>query len=207
MKVKVNLLPESYRRARRRHVRYRAGVAVGVVVIAVELGFGVALYVRTARTRELLADAKRAQEAAEAVENTLAGPQQEAAQLAAQVRLASELRRSHRWSRLFGVLAKALPENVVLSSLATEPPRWTRGRAMPVRSETAVQGEKPVETQVQPVIEGLAISGYAVEHGHLAEFVAALQASGAFSAIDVSSAKRDKYLSQEAILFELRCRW
>ena len=205
MTVKVDLLPQSYRKARRRRTRCRLGVAVGVTLLIAELCVGIVLHARTAKTRGLLAQARNAHEAAESMRHKLAAPAQEAALLRQQVTLATRLRATHRWSRLLGLLGNATPEKVVLTGVATSPPRWIPQRGKSSEKSAGRRSRKSPEAK--PMVDGIVIRGCAADHDDLSKFMAALQESGAFASIDLKDARRDQFLTQDAIVFDLRCQW
>lgn len=205
MTVKVDLLPASYRRAWRRHRRGRLIMTVAAALLIGELGVGVVLHTRSARTRNLLAETSDTHEATETVTQQIEEPAREVALLTQQVTLATQLRTTHRWSRLLGMLSTTTPEKVVLTTLATNPPRWTPDRRQTPKEEPRQKSKQ--EDQVKPLINGIVMNGYAVDHGDLSMFVKALQASGAFASIDLKDARRSEFLSRDAIAFELRCHW
>lgn len=205
MTVKVNLLPASYRQARRRRGRFRLVIGIGAALLVAELGAGVVLHLRTAKTRDLLDQAGRAREAAQAMEKRLTSPERKAALLRQQVALATELRTTHRWSRLLTILGNATPEKVVLVAIATNPPRWMPRRDRAQTKEPRGRSEEPPEAK--PSIKGIVLNGYAADHDDLGKFMASLRASGAFASIDLKDFRRDQFLSQDAIMFELRCHW
>lgn len=207
MTPSVNLLPQAYLRTRRHRQGFRLGVAIGIGLLLVELGIGLMLHVRTGRARELLAEAAEAEATAAALKPKLLAPVERAAALEQQVALASELRATHYWSRLLGLLAEAAPPRVVLSTVSTEPPKCPVPRALPVRRSTGVTSEEEPEPPPLPSVTAVVVTGYAVGHDDLSTFVVALQASDAFASIDLRNARRADFMSRDAIAFELHCRW
>ena len=205
MTVKINLLPESYRQHRRRQTRFGMVMIGGGVLLAAELCVGLALHVRTARTRELLDEAQDARDTAQAADERLAVPTRKAARLSQQVTLATELRTTHHWSRLLALLGNATPDRVILAGISTDPPRWVQAREQPAKPGSGHKADESTETK--PLIKGIVISGFAIDHDDLAAFMSALQAAEAFASIDLKDFRRDAFLSQEAVAFELRCQW
>jgi Tfp pilus assembly protein PilN len=205
MTVRINLLPESYRQHRRRSTRFRIMMIGGVALLAAELCVGLTLHLRTAKTRELLDEAQKTNDAAETANKRLTVPAREAARLGEQVTLATELRTTHYWSRLLAMLGDATPDRVILAGIATDPPRWSK-----VREKVPERGSGPKtdkSAEAKPLIKGIVINGFAVDHDDLAKFMSALQAAEAFASIDLKDFRRDTVLSQEAVAFELRCQW
>ena len=211
MTVQVNLLPESYRKARRHEKWFRRGVAIWGALMAVELCGGLVLYLRAGEKRDLLEAADKARNATEALKQELTETTRQATLIRKNIALAKELRATHRWSRLLASLAQATPEGVILSSIATDPPKWSRAKqqarlARKPKGKRA-QAEARAEPAGEPPIKGTSISGYAADHEGLSQFLSALHASELFEAIDLQRMRRDQLQGQEAVSFELQGSW
>lgn len=202
MSVAVNLLPGAYRQLRRhdRHFRWTL-IVVGVLLFG-EIVVGFVLDNRADETRDLLAATETARSASKSVQKAMSHPKQESDQLAREVGLAEKLRTKHRWSRLLANLAQATPERVVLLSLTTDPPDWNPA----LRTMAVAVGPDQKEDKRQ-MLKGVILSGQAVDHNDLSMFMAAIQTSGTFASIDLKEARREKFMNQDAIRFELHCRW
>jgi Tfp pilus assembly protein PilN len=208
MTVRVNLLPEDYRQARRRDRRFRWGVLAGLVLLGAEVAAAGLFYLRAEETREMLARTGAARMATQELRGELDAPKREAERLAQQVAVAERLRSKHHWSRLLNLLAELTPDKVVITAVSTDPPQWSpalRGRAADARH--GGQSGRGAATPVPRLIEGLTVNGVAVDHGDLSKFMAALHQSQSFADVDLRQARRERYLDREAILFELQCRW
>jgi Tfp pilus assembly protein PilN len=203
MSVKVNLLPGSYRQLRRHDRRFRLTLVVVSVLLLGELAVGFVLDSRADQTRQLMAATKVAQSATLSVQKAIYDPQHESDELARDVMLAQTLRTKHHWSRLLAAIAQATPEKVVLSSLSTDPPDWNPG----LRAGSVVAAGPDQKEIKRQVINGIIISGHAVDLVDLSAFMAAIHASGSFASIDTKEARREKFMNQDAIRFELICRW
>lgn len=203
--VKVNLLPEAYQRNRRHDRRFRVGLAVGVTLLVAELCTGLTLHLRADKTRSLLGQAEKARAATEAVKRKLVDPTREWDLVSQQIGLATRLRTTHRWSRLLAVLAEAVPEKVVLTAVSTTPPKWSSSLSQ--KSKERPRRKAKDATEVKRVLEGIVVRGHAADHDDLAKFMAAIQASNAFASIDLVDARRDPFLGQQAIGFELQGHW
>ena len=206
MSVAINLLPADYRRTRRHARRFRASVIVGAVLLTAEVVTGVSLHLRARQTRELLDAADAARSTGTLVKKELVAPQAEADRIEREVSLAQRLRTKHRWSRLLAALAKATPERVTITSVATDPPQWDPGFKTPVLVASAGNGTS-TEPQARKILDGIVIQGHAADHQDLAAFLNGLHASRLFASIDLKQAKREKYLEQDAVGFELQCHW
>lgn len=207
MTVQVNLLPESYRKARRHEKWFRRGVAVWVAIMAIELCGGLVLYLRAGEKRDLLAATNEARGEIESLKQELVATTHQATMIQRNIILAERLRACHRWSRLLALLAQSAPEGVVLSAIATNPPKWTRTkpRAELVKKTKGKSGQP--EPAAKPPIKGAVLSGYAVDHEGLSQFLSALHAAELFDAVDLQRMRRDQLQGQEAIAFELQGSW
>ena len=203
MKPSVNLLPLSYRRAQTRRRRVRLGIALGGVLLSAELFSGLLLDARAERTRELVEASKTARSATASVRQRMEGPARESSLLAQQLALARKLRTTHSWSRLLGVFAQAASSHVFLTSISTEPARWSPALEPHVRAGTSAK-----TGQVTPgLLQGLTVSGYAGDYEELSKFVKGLQEIKAFASLSLKEARKDKYLDQEVVSFDLQCHW
>ena len=205
MTVQVNLLPGSYRKRRQHAKWFRRGVSIWVALMVVELCGGLVLYLRAGEKRDLLAAIDQSQNATADLERTLAQTTHQASLLNKNIVLAKQLRATHRWSRLLALLAQAAPDGIVLSSIATDPPKWSRTRqqAKLVKKNKG----KNAEIEAEPPIKGAILSGYAADHEALSRFLSALHASGLFEAVDLQRMSRAQLQRQEAVSFELRGSW
>jgi Tfp pilus assembly protein PilN len=204
--VRLNLLPEAYQKSRRHDRRLRLGLAAGSVLLVAELCAGLTLHMRADKTRAVLAEAEHAKTGIETVKQKLEETTSQWELLNRQVELATRLRATHRWSRLLAMLAHAAPEKVVLTNVSTEPPKWTPNLARKPDDRTSPRSAKK-QSQDKPILSGILVRGYAVDHEELAAFVAAVQESEAFAAINLGDARRETFLGQDAIAFELQCNW
>jgi Tfp pilus assembly protein PilN len=196
---RINLLPAAYREARRRRRRIRAAVGAGAVLLVVELTVALGVHWRAGETRTLLVAADAAQRQTATVRKQLDVPRREADSLGRQVALAERLRTKHYWSRLLGAIGRAIPENVVLTSVATDPAQWAP--SLRRASAGAASGE------ARRLVEGVTVTGHASDHADLSVFVSAMYRSGVFDRIELRQARRDKSQGRESIAFELGCRW
>jgi Tfp pilus assembly protein PilN len=204
--VLINLLPIDYRRTRRRERRFRVGAVVGAVLVTAEALTGLSLHVRAQQTRELLDASEAARSACAMVKKELVAPQAEATRLEREVALAERLRTKHRWSRLLAAVARATPERVVITSVATDPPQWDPSFKTPTMV-VSTAGNSAEQPEARKILEGIVIVGHAVDHQDLATLLSALHASRLFASIDLKQAKREKFLDQDAVTFELQCHW
>ncbi|GMU20029.1 MAG: hypothetical protein AMXMBFR13_01300 [Phycisphaerae bacterium] len=199
----VNLLPQAYQQAQFRRYRFRIGLIMAVALLGAELFAGLILHARAGQTRELFAAARVAEADTRKIQEKLKDPARQAAQYEQKLILARRLRSTHYWSRLLGLLAQAAPARVTLTATATDPPRWSTHLGS---GEPPDQNEKS-KTALPPMLQGMVLRGYAADHSDLSRFIRNLHASSAFASIHLKEARRDRYMENEAIAFELQCRW
>lgn len=200
MTPSVNLLPPAYRASQARRHRFRLGVAIGAALLGVELFAGFILHTRAGRTREMLDAAQTARAATAQVRQKMQGPAAEAKALTDQLVLAQKLRTTHYWSRLFGQLTVAAASGVTLTAITTEPGRWS-----PSLDADAANNKN--SSPPPALLTGLSVRGYATDYPELAAFVKGVQDAKAFATLNLREARRDKYLDQDVLSFELECRW
>jgi Tfp pilus assembly protein PilN len=129
------------------------------------------------------------------------------------VELAQRLRTTHHWSRLLATLAEKVPERVVLTSVKTDPVRWTRGvhkenldTAERIRKQ-ALEKSKDHSPPLKSMLNGMSIRGYAADYRDLSALTASLNGCGAFNIVDLKEARRGEYLGRDVVQFELKCQW
>jgi len=201
--VKVNLLPKSYIQARRHARRFKACLVVATIFLSIELIIGLVFHVRADKTRNLYAAADSAKESIQSIKAEMVKPAQEAALLAQQVSLATRLRAKHPWSRLLGRIAQATPDEVVITTISTQPPRWAPNLKR-IKVDPTNTNRKAVTTKL---LEGMVFCGYAMTHQDIYHLITAIQKAAIFNDIDIKEMQRDEYLKQDMIKFELHCYW
>jgi Tfp pilus assembly protein PilN len=180
------------------------------LLLGLELAAGLLLHSHAGNTRAYLDASIKAQAQLEQTERLMAGPLKHAERLEREVTLARRLRATHYWSRLLAAVAQHAPETVVFKSISTEPPRWTRPAAETTRRPAAAANtvKPPAEdADVGITLNGVQVQGIAVEHRDLSELIAGVNQSGAFATVNLKEASRSPFLGQEAVSFQLECRW
>lgn len=202
MKLSVNLLPQNYVRAQLRRRRIRLGVMCGAILLGLELLAGISLHLRAGRTRELRATTQATQATIQAIQRKMDAPRAESDLLSRQLSLARRLRTTHHWSRLLALFSQAASTHVILTEMSTIPPKWSPD----LSEELLVTAEK---NKAEPVVllHGLTVRGCAADYEELTQFISQLQALEAFASLNLREARRDKFLEQDVISFELQCRW
>ena len=203
MTPSVNLLPQSYRQTQARRHRFRLWLAVGAALLGAELFAGFLLHAHAGRTREMLDAAQAARTATGQVKKRMETPAAESKALAQQLALAKKLRTTHYWSRLFGQLTVAASSGVTLTAISTDPARWSA--VLDADAGTNATGKSGAPAPA--LLTGLTVRGFATDYEELAAFVKGVQNANAFASLNLREARRDKYLEQEVVSFELQCRW
>lgn len=205
--TRVNLLPADYVQRHQRVVRLRRWIAVGVMVLAVQIAAGVVLAQLAAPARRLQAGLEAAVAQKHALAKRLSGIAIEQTELDKQMRLADQLNRKHRWSDLLACVSRAMPGTVVL----------TRCESDPARSKLKTKSVLPIAKPAKPgeadapaaadVAEGLLISGVATDHDSVAVFLRNLNGTGGVGRCTLESTVRQPYLNSEGVFFTIRTRW
>ncbi len=203
--IGVNLIPPAILEAHRRARRIRLWI-VAVALTAGAAALPVLWQVRQhARVAELttLKQARAAETAA--VRAELSAAAQSLADLNDRIERADALRTKRSWAGLLSLLAQCLPQEVWLTSVATDaPPPAAAGR----RTSPTPSGKQDQPKVV--VLDGAGratLAGYAVGHEQLYDFMARLKAAQAFDRIDLVKADKEEVLWSRAVRFELVCTW
>jgi Tfp pilus assembly protein PilN len=135
----------------------------------------------------------------------LSATAQSLADLNDRIERANALRTKRSWAGLLSLVAQCLPQEVWLTSVATDapPPAAARRRTSPRASE---KQDHPTVV----VLDGArraALAGYALGHEQLYDFMARLKAAQAFDRIDLVKADKEDVLWARAVRFELLCTW
>jgi Tfp pilus assembly protein PilN len=213
MTPRINLLPVAYLETKRQTRRCRRGVLVIASLLIGELITGLYVHQRAEETRSDLAAAEAARFAVQEMKSQLLKPKQELEVLEQQVQLAEHLRVTHHWSRLLATLAEQVPDRVVLTSVKTDPARWTRSIYKEEVDKTEVSRRQAIDKgkdqppPLRSMLAGLNIRGYAVDYRDLSAMTASLNDCGAFHTVDLKEARRGQYRGRDVVQFELDCRW
>ena len=203
--IGVNLIPPAILEAHRRARRIRLWI-VAVALTAGAAALPVLWQVRQhARVAELttLKQARAAETAS--VRAELSAAAQALADLNDRIERADALRTKRSWAGLLSLLAQCLPEEVWLTSVATDaPPPAAAGRRT---SPTPSGKQDQPKVVVLDGAERATLAGYAVGHEQLYDFMARLKAAQAFDRIDLVKADKEEVLWSRAVRFELVCTW
>lgn len=205
----VNLMPAArvlMRRRRRRIRRWAMVIAAGGVLGAIPMALELS---RHQQVQSLKGERDRTAAKIEQVRGNLNTLGIDARQLESEIARAEALRTKRSWARLIGVIAGALPEEVWLTSIATDPPTARRGTL-----DKRTKADRPASDQrVEPTAvvleapQSITIDGYAIEQKHIWEFVSRLSAAGALGSVRLQKSMVEPLMESTAVHFEIVCDW
>lgn len=201
----VNLLSPAVRFARQRARRIRrwtlilcmagAGAAIPLAIDFVHQARAASLERRITPLEKNLADTRK----------KLSAASQRCEHLSVQLTRADSLRSKRSWAGLLALIAARTPEEVWLSEVQSiEAER----RTQPAAAAAAKPGTGDTENTV--MLEGpgaLRISGFAVDHDWLYEFISRLKNTQVFDRVDMLQAGKERIAQAEAVRFVLVCAW
>lgn len=208
--IRINLIAESELLARQRARRFRRWTVV-VIVAAVTAAFPVG--VELSHQQKLLALQAERRDVAEKITSTttaLNAAILEVAQLKSHIARADALRSKRSWSRLLALISRAVPDDMWLISLATDPPAPRSGhRSRSAKKSAASKSAESTEPKVV-IIEApraLVLEGYTLQHHALYEFMSRLKGTKVFNDVELTTATEEPVFASKAIRFKLLCRW
>lgn len=213
MTVEVNLLPAQYRDGLRRRLWLRRGAAVAAIVIAAELSTGLALHLMGQSQRNISQDLVLTRKQSQTQHQELSELNRQAELVRRDLHLATELRASHAWSRLLATIAETTPAGVVLSHVATDPPKWAAAPVeaaslSKVNSRTTPEKERNTQPAVIAAsLRGLTIRGRAGDHEKLSLFMTGLHELKLFRTLELQRMQREQLGGLDAVSFDLQGQW
>ncbi|MCP4249587.1 MAG: PilN domain-containing protein [bacterium] len=203
--IGVNLIPQGILLARRRSRRIRLWLtatvttaALGAVPVVLELqrqGRAATLTTQRAEVQAEFAD----------VRAELTELNRSLALLNDRLDRAEALRTKRPWAGLLTTITRNMPDQVWLSSMATGMESASAGGPAKAPTEAA-PSDKPVVVQMDGARK-LDLSGFAVDHEHLYEFMTGLKQSQLFATVDLIKAGKEPLLRSQAVRFQLSCVW
>ena len=184
-----------------------AAIVVMSVLSAVPLLYQLRQHARVVSLRE-----QKEQQQAElaSVRTELAELAQSLNDLGRRISRADALRTKRPWADLLGLIVDCMPQEVWLTSVGTDPLE----NAAPAsrRTNQATKGDPKQQAPADEIVvmagpSRLDVTGYAVEHEHLYDFMARLKASGAFDSVELVKAGTEPVLHSRAVRFVLTCTW
>lgn len=213
--IGINLIDERvlWERRRRRRLQRWALVLVctlllGAFPIAVELS-------REQQVRILIRERAEIGNRIERTRIEIAATGAEIRTLETQIARSDALQTKRSWAGLFAMLAGAMPDDMWLLSIATDPAVPDRGNVDLTadgdqnkrRGKTLKKdkSENQVVTLIAP--RSLVFEGFSLEHRSLYEFMSQLKHTGSFSDVSLTKASEEPLLNGRVVRFDIRCRW
>lgn len=211
MMRRLNFIPDTYRRtkAMRRHlVRWSLTVVVSVLALGVVWGLSL---VQRAQAGNLLAQQDEVAQNLKQERQELEATKQEAKRVQIQLERARALQTKRSWSGIYGLLARTLPEDSWLTSVATDPPQPLPGERK-IKWQDQDDQAKSTEKAGPPIVtieapRKLIIKGYAPEAGDPHRFVTALKDEKVFPRITLVKTSMERAHTGTFFAFELVCEW
>lgn len=200
----VNLLSPSVRHGRQRSRRIRrwtlvlcmvgVGAAIPMAIDFVHRTRGASLERRIDPLEKKLAETRK----------KLTDTSRQCEHLAMQLARADALRSKRSWAGMLALIAARTPEEVWLSEIQSIETERHRTPA-PVAPQAA-----PADTEKTVMLDGpgaVRISGFAVDHDWLYEFITRLKDASVFERVDMLQAGKEKTMQADAVRFVLVCAW
>lgn len=118
MRIEINLLPPSYFEAKKRQQMILLGIAGGILVVALFIGFNVMKFVQANNLKRQIAQVEEEQKKYETVLTELERIRQQKTQVEEREKLLDELlTRQARWPNFLVQFGRATPDSIYLMSL------------------------------------------------------------------------------------------
>ena len=209
MTVQVDLLPVEYKLKAKRPRRFKVWVALSMAVAVAQGMSSMFLRLQADEARRALQETKEMQDEKRTLIEDLASLTAQERAVARQVALNEGLRRKHRWSRAFAELSAQLPDKVLLTKLASNPPRNVDlggGRNETERRVRQLRGAANPDGQAGTA-RGLFIDGIATDHESVAGLLGALDDHAGFGVCELKSTSRQPFMDDYAVAFMIHTRW
>lgn len=211
--IGVNLIPSAVLRARQRSRRIRRWIVAAVVAAALSAMPVLAELRQHARHAELLqrkeADTAKLADARANLQTVGTSLRQ----LRDSIERANMLRTRRCWAGLLTRIVQCMPEEVWLTSLATEVPKDSGAslrRQIGKKQPAAAANAQEIEPRNVVTLAGarsLTLEGFAVDHEQLYEFMTRLKQSDTFPRVELVKAGKEPVLRSQGVRFELTCTW
>ena len=206
--ISINLIPRDVRRRqtqRRRLWRWASLAMVGLLLLGASAGFD---FARRGTVDQLRATDESLQVKVTRARADLQTITAELMSARNNLEHATALRTKRAWSGMIALIARTMPENCWLTSIATDPDKPTAGRR---NSRKKPAKKKPAGKEQEVVVidapRRLKITGYAREASEPNEFVDRLNHSGAFRLVELERSQREPILDGSYYRFQLYCEW
>ncbi|HNO77769.1 MAG TPA: PilN domain-containing protein [Phycisphaerae bacterium] len=200
--IGVNVLPQSYIRAKKRASRLRGWlIAVTVVTFASAFPVGFDVF-KAAKASTVENELKPLRSQLTGTKNKLSESLSMVTDLRQRLSRADAIRSKRPWKNLMATLTAKMPQEVWLTSLESydHAPKATVRRA-------ATKEEEKSDTIELEGPAGLRLTGFALEHEQLLAFMAALNDGVLFNRVDMVKSGQVPLADGVAVRFVLECTW
>ena len=205
--ISVNLIPRNVRLAqarRRRLWRWGSLAMVGLLLLGASAGVD---FARRATADELRATNEGLQRQITRAQSNLTAITAELMSARNHLEHATALRTKRAWSGMIALIARSMPENCWLTSIATDPDKPLSIRRSSTKRVSKNVGGKEPEVVVIDAPRRLRIIGYAERASEPNEFVDRLNHTGVFHLVELKRSQRELILDGAYYRFELFCGW
>jgi len=193
MTCAVNLVPAARLDSRMRMRRRRTWLAVCAALGTLLASAWSLRYMSQRQLVRLAGDVAALEAQRDDVQRRLVAMDARRQQILAELRGVALARRPQPWPQRLLELTRQAPEGVVLTTLRMETHAKEPGKT----------GEEQLVTGVMDAKQVVQIQGFALEHADLIGFVTVLENQPDWDAVELVQATRTRYLSGEAVMFEL----
>lgn len=213
--IGINLIDERVLFARRRRRRLQLwGLVLAFTSLLGAFPIGVE-FSRERQVRTLIRERAQIGSRIERTRTEIAAVGIEIRTLESQIARSNALQTKRSWAGLFALLTGAMPDDMWLLSIATDPavPAASDVDLTEDGSRTTPAANQPPEdepeTKVVTLIapRSLVFEGHSLEHRSLYEFMSRLKHTGSFSDVSLTKASEEPVLGGRAVRFDIRCRW
>ncbi|MHC4064696.1 MAG: PilN domain-containing protein [Planctomycetota bacterium] len=207
--IGVNLVPPRVLAARKRSRRVKSWAVVIAVVAGLSAIPVILEFRQQARLTSLLERRSQTQSQRASVRAELTELNRSLAELNQRIERADMLRTKRPWAALLSLIVQQMPEQVWLTSLTTGSPQApAKGAASSSPNGSTSAGDsEPAEVVVMDGASQINLTGFAVDHEHLYDFMTLLKGSQAFASVELVKAGKEPVLQSRAVRFELTCSW
>ena len=205
--ISVNLIPRDVRLGqalRRRLWRWASLAMVGLLLLGASAGFD---FARRGTADELRATNAGLQVQVTRAQTNLRTITAELMSAWNQLEHATALRTKRAWSGMIALIARSMPENCWLTSIATDPDKPLPIKRSSRRTASKKDSGKEPEVVVIDAPRRLKIIGYAERASEPNEFVDRLNHTGVFHLVELERSQREPILDGSYYRFQLFCEW
>ncbi|MHC4236625.1 MAG: PilN domain-containing protein [Planctomycetota bacterium] len=194
--IGVNLVPPQVLAARKRSRRVKSWAVVIAVVAGLSAIPVILEFRQQARLTSLLERRSQTQSHRASVRAELTELNRSLAELNQRIERADMLRTKRPWAVWLTSLTTGSPQAPAKGAASSSP-----------NGSTSAGDSEPAEVVVMDGASQINLTGFAVDHEHLYDFMTLLKGSQAFASVELVKAGKEPVLQSRAVRFELTCSW